>query len=478
MALSYPPLPNPIVFTAAGPQPQLPTELLARLLAYVESFNPGFTATLPASLIEDISSTSVGAIALCDQAWVDLLNSIAPSRANPYLLNILGQIYGPKPNAPTNTSVFVVFSGPPGFLVAEGFLVGDGTYQYQVQYPGGIVSADGATEPLFCIATVPGTWAVPENTVDQLLSSVPSTISLSVTNPSTGIPGNPDVETEQSYRARVMQAGLATAQGTPNMLRALVGEVEGVQQRLIGVRLSDGRWEIIVGGGDPYQVAFAIYLALGPGIASLTGSTLHVTGITQANPGVVTTDLDTHYEDGQVVVLSNCDPDDYDGTYTITVLGPKTFSLGVNTSGLPAYVGDGIATPNFRNITPDVLDYPDVYAIPIVIPPEQTVDVALTWNTVDQNFVSNVAVAQLGIPALVDYINSIIVGQPINLFELQDVFQQAVAPLIPPALLTRMVFAVSVDGVGVPPESGTGIIAGDPESFFFTEASRIVVTKG
>ena len=87
---------------------------------------------------------------------------------------------------------------------------------------------------------------------------------------------------------------------------------------------------------------------------------------------------------------------------------------------------------------------------------------------------------QLGAPALAAYVNSVCVGQPMNLFDLQTTFQQAVASVLSPSLLTRMVFAVSINGVGTPVESGTGVIAGDPESYFYTDPAGldIVITQG
>jgi hypothetical protein len=41
-----------------------------------------------------------------------------------------------------------------------------------------------------------------------------------------------------------------------------------------------------------------------------------------------------------------------------------------------------------------------------------------------------------------------------------------------------MVFAVSINGVGTAPIGGTGIIAGDPESFFFTNSTPVVIRQG
>jgi hypothetical protein len=70
------------------------------------------------------------------------------------------------------------------------------------------------------------------------------------------------------------------------------------------------------------------------------------------------------------------------------------------------------------------------------------------------------------------------VGQPINVLELQSVFSAAVADILPPQLLTRLLFAVSINGVGVLPTAGTSIIPGDPQSFFLTDSSQIVVSQG
>ena len=103
----------PVVVTSAGPQPTPPATLLALLLASVASTNPGYTSNFPGILIEDVSSTDVGALVVCDTARVEAINSISPYSANDFVLAQLGQIYigpGAAPAVPTNTSVFVQFS--------------------------------------------------------------------------------------------------------------------------------------------------------------------------------------------------------------------------------------------------------------------------------------------------------------------------------------------------------------------------------
>jgi len=106
------------------------------------------------------------------------------------------------------------------------------------------------------------------------------------------------------------------------------------------------------------------------------------------------------------------------------------------------------------------------------------VTVGLVWNTTSLNYVSPSAVAQLGNPAIVNYINSIYVGQPINVFELQNVFQNAIVNLVPAPLLSRMVFTVTINGNVVNPSSGTGLIYGDPESYFETATELVTITQG
>lgn len=393
--------------TVAGPQPTPPATILSTLLADVAQTNPGYTSNLPGSLIEDISSTDVAAIVQMDLARVDLINSLTPFGANAFLLNQLGQVYGVAQGTASNTSVYVVFTGPAGFVIGAGFTVSDGTNQYAVQ-DGGIIGSGGTSPSLLTIATQAGSWAVPAASVTQLITSVPTGVSLSVTNPNAGTPGG-SAETLESYRARVLMAGLAAAQGMPRFLKTLLGNIPGVRATLIAVRqIAAGQWQVLCGGsGDPYQIGYAIFNSLFD-ISSLAGSQVS----------------------------------------------------------------------SSRNVTVTITDYPDTYSVVFVAPPAQTVTMTLTWNTTATNFISSAAVASLGQTALAAYVNGLPVGAPMNLFELQTAFQNAISSVLDPNLLTRMVFTVDINGTPTPPESGTGIIAGDPESSFACQTSGITITQG
>lgn len=404
------PNPFPTILGKDGAVPTPPATLRAAVVDGVSATNPGYTANLPASMIEDMLSTEVGSLTVIDAAKVDLINSMTPFGANEFLLTQLGNQAGIPKGGPSNTSVLVVFSGgTPGYGVAEGFVVSDGAHQYAIQKPGGVVKSDGTTSPLLAIATAEGAWSVPEGTVTTTVTSIPSPYVLNVTNPNDGIPGDPDGESWASYRSRVLIGGLAVAQGMPTLLRALLGNVDGVPVRLISIRggAVSGTWEIIVGGGDPYEVAFAIFSAIFD-VTTIAGST--------TNPS--------------------------------------------------------------RNVTVSIIDFPDSYSITFVVPAEQVITMDVLWGSTSTNIVNPAAVAQEASAALAAYVNSIYVGQPMNVFELQATFQAAVADLIPTPLLTRMVFSVSIDGTPVSPTAGTGIIAGDPEGYFTASAAAINVAQG
>jgi hypothetical protein len=245
--------------------------------------------------------------------------------------------------------------------------------------------------------------------------------------------------------------------------------------------VTGGGWKAIVGGGDPYAVAYAIYQSV-LDISTLTGSVMQVTNITQASVGVVSTLLNHGYANGQVVQMTgvlgmttiNNIP------LTVTVIDEKTFSIGISTLIMPAYVSGGVLTPNFRNNLIAIRDYPDVYQIPYVSPPQQAVTMTVLWNTSAVNYINNSAVAQLAAPAVAAVINAISVGQPINVYDLESAFRDAVSPILPNALLTRMLFEVSINGIGTAPVSGTGTINGDPESYFLTDSlgGDITVQRG
>lgn len=465
--------------TAAGPQTTSPATLNALLISLATQLSPGLTV-LPGVLIDDIAGTDTAATIVMDQARVDLINSVSPLTANPYLLNQLGQIYGVPLGLGSNTSVGVIFSGPPGFPIPNGFTVSDGTYQYVIS-SGGVIGTGGQSTTLLAVATQSGSWPVAANTVTQLATSIPSSVTpaVTVTNPFAGSPAT-TVQTEAEYRVQVLQAGLATATGVPAMCKTSLNQIVGVNPNLVSIRQLTNSWEVIVGGsGDPYQIGFAILRSFGD-VAALVGSTMLVTGITNANPGVITTNINHGYTTNQVFIMKGATGISglNNTSLTATVISPTSFSIGVNTTASGTYTGNGVITPNFRNQVISIYEYPDTYNIPYVIPPAQPVTMTLTWNTSAPNFTgaSSVAVAAQG--AISDYVTSLSPGAPINIYDMESIFRASVTGLLQPSQIIRIVFSVAINGIGVAPQDGTGIIVGDPESYYLITPSSIVVSQG
>ena len=262
--------------TGATPTP--PATLQSLISAAVAAVVPGYTSDLPGSLIEDVLSTGVGFMVSIDQARVDAVNSISTTNVGAWLLAQLGQQLGIPQGQANNTSVYVVFSGPSGYLIPNGFIVSDGTYQYVTQN-GVVIGSSGTSAPTYCVASLAGSWAVLANTVTQIVTSVPSGYTITVNNPSAGIAGT-SAQSVQSYRAQLLAAQTVTAQGFAQFVTTLLQAIPGVNPRLVSVQQVSNGWKIICGGGDTYEVAGAIYL----GVLDL--STLRGSSVTSNNISV------------------------------------------------------------------------------------------------------------------------------------------------------------------------------------------------
>ena len=399
----------PVIYDITGPVAKTAEELRQQVIETATRLSPGITTDLPGSLIEDMTSTSVGALLVCDQARVDLINSCSPYGANVHLLKQLGAIYGVQQGEGKNTSVYVVFSGPPGFGIQKGFTVGDGTYLYTVRRDT-VIPDSGQTEPVYCLATTTGIWAVPAGTVNQVKTSVPKSYQVTCTNLTAGLPGT-DEQSPASYRAQVMQAGMFSVQGTPDCYRSALKKVNGVQENLISFRQATlGKWVAVVGGGDPYEVAYAIYKAV-PDISILTNDVSNPSG---------------------------------------AEVEKKTIPVTV---------------------------YPDVYQVPFVVPSSKNVVVLITWNSASTTYIDPAGVAKAVQQNIADYVNAIAVGQPINIFQIQDIFLKSVEGLVAASLLSMIQVQIGINGAIKPPAPESSLVYGDTYAYFSTSAAQIQVKQ-
>lgn len=464
-----------VSYTAAGPVPQTAEELRAQLVAQATALSPGITTDLPGSLIEDIVGTDVGSLIICDQMRVDLINSVGPLKANMFMLNLLAQQSGVSAQKTDgSTTVPVSFTGPAGFPVPQGFLVGDGTYTYQVS-DATIIPASGVSSVVTCVATNTGSWAVPAGSVNQILSSLPSDITLSCSNPVAGTPGG-EPETNYEFRERVWQAQMSTVQGYPGFIRQKLTDLSNVQARLVSVVQSGNAWVVMCGGGDIYEMAGSIYKSAGD-ISRLKGTDLNVTGITNASPGVVTTDITHGFSTGQVInitgVLGMTGVNNV--PLTITVLSSHTFSIGINTTSSGAWTGGGLITPNLRNNVVTINDWPDDYLIPFVIPLQQLVTIKFEWATESVNYLTDATIAALVSGPVISYVNGVFAGKPMNINNIKDVFLQSINSTLDMSLISTLNVVVTVNGIITNVDAGTNIISGDPYSYWFIASDGVIV---
>jgi Ubiquitin-activating enzyme E1 FCCH domain len=477
----------PLVMGPQGLVPTAPATLRAQLVAKVAATNPDYTANLPGTLIEDIVSTSVGALVIANQFLVDLVNSVTPYGANAFLLNQLGtDIYGIQPSSPNNTSVDLIFSGTPGFIIIPGFTVTDGVYQYICQN-GGVIGTNGNSLPIYALAYMSGTWPVPAGTVTGLITSVPIGITLSVINPTDGIPST-TAETETSFRTRTLTAGLAASTGMDRYLKTLLWNIPGVVKRLVSVRqnVNDCNYSILVGGGDPYQVAWAIYYAI-PNIATLARPNIKISFITSYDPTnpmpqipVITTLYNHNLVTGMTETLDKIiGMEPLNGQqFVVTVLTDKTFTIPVDLSTMGSYQSGGIVTPNPILQEISLNSYPDNYLIPFILPPQQLVTMVVSWNTDSPNYVSQSAMSQAASPALADYVNSLYVGSsPLNVYEMEAIFLYSVRNIVASENITTLKFDISFDNISYAPDPGTGIVTGDPFSYFYATTDTVVIQQ-
>ena len=480
----------PLVMSDQGLQPRAPVDIRTEIVARVSFTNANFTANLPASMIEDIVSTGTAAVVQSDQYLVDLVNSISPRMANPFMLRQLGLTYDVHPKDATNTSVYVIFGGPPGFVIVQGFTVGDGNYQYVCQN-GGIIGASGVTLPIYAVATISGAWAVPAGSVRVLLTSVPQAIldaGLTVINPADGLPASVG-ETIDDYRDRVQTSGLASSMGMGSYFKTMLWQVPGVQKRLVGLRpdIQSGRYIALCGGGDIYQVAYAIASAVF-WLVGLTVPSINISNISRANPCLITTFDNHNLLTGMVEEITEVvgtgrlvDPGlGINGKqWRVTVVSDTSFTIPFdNTLAGSAYTSGGLVTPNPIVETVTINDWPDHYAVSFVIPPAQNVAITVTWKTDSPNYINPASVVAAVQQPLLDYVNSIPAGvQPLSVYELNQVFLDAADPVLPRETIISLIFNVSINGIGVSPDPGTGVIWGDVNSYFNLDVIDLTILE-
>lgn len=465
----------------SGVEPTDPSTLRDQLVTHAAKLSPGVTTDLPGTLIEDMASTAVGALLQIDQAKVDLINAISPLNVTSSMLDQFGEIYGVKRGVGANPSAYVTFTGTPGLFLGAGFQVSDGTYLYETQ-ENVTLPETGRLTNIYVLAISAGEYSIPAGTITQVVSGLSASVTLSVINPQPGTIGAQE-ESDASYRARIIQAGQSTTQGTPNFIKSCLQKVPNIIERSLSVSINrdvDGipqGYAVTADGGDPQQIAGAIYESCFD-LLSLQGSTNTVSSATQSNPCTISTTLTHGLTNGQNVTISGAQGmNAINGSFTATVLDAYRFTIPLDTSTAPLYSGGGLLETNPRNLTATLLDGTDRYDIPFIRPLQQKVRLIVHWQTSSVNIIDNDAATRLCAPNLADYINSLSVNEPINIMQLSTAFEAALLKIIPGNLITELSFELYLNDILTLPSPKGTTIAGDPQSYFTITPADISLVR-
>ena len=240
-----------------------PTVIRERLLNQAIEKVEGFT-DLPSGIQNNLIDESVLDIAEIQDMLANVMNSISPSYANDFIVRELGAAFGLKIKDKALPNTTITFYGLAGVVIPEGLEVGnsDGSKKF-ITTKSDIINATGQVS-IYCEGADYYDTPTPANTLNVLLNQVLNVTSC--TNLNDAVESTP-AETISEFRSRFQTRAQANRSGTVATLDNNLKEIEGTVDRLCTYQASQiieegvkkAVIEVVVGGGDDYQVALAIF---------------------------------------------------------------------------------------------------------------------------------------------------------------------------------------------------------------------------
>lgn len=339
-----------ITITDNGVETQTLAEIQAQLLAQLQALNPGIPSAMTGSLQEDMLSTSALFVYETDQSIAALLSSLNPALAIEPICRNLGAALGLPAKTEGKSSAVVTIVGDPGVYIPTGYRVKDSSgRQFQVTTYYTIPST--GTLSVTMEAVDDGDVIVAANTLTIQVS--PRTGIDSVTNPSAST-GAQNAETMLEYRTRLNQAMQAQNSGVIPSIKSAISQIENVVLRTIRVIKTGSGIEVIVAGGDDYEVATAIFanvLDLA-GLSSSATDPARVMEITVVDdtdkylvtftrPESATITIDTTYSTLNTVNQESFAT--YASTAMIDYVNSLPSGVGINTLELSQVISDAVS---------------------------------------------------------------------------------------------------------------------------------------
>lgn len=251
-----------------GYQPSSAEELREELIADLQKYDADFL-NYPQSFQGALLDQATVFLMYPELLISDLFNQFSYSQAQGTLLDLLGDDRGIRRKGVYKSEVTLRFTGQKGFVIPKGLAVtttsspanGDKAVFYV--YEEKLIDTTTGVVDVLAYSDMSVIPQINIGDLDKIVDNIPN---LAVENIDT--PTEPrEQESESEYRLRVQQRLRNPKAGSIGAVLSEISNIKGVDTRLVGWRKSEvtsnGKtykaFEIIVGGGDPVEIAYAIY---------------------------------------------------------------------------------------------------------------------------------------------------------------------------------------------------------------------------
>ena len=237
---------------------QIKTDLENQALAEVVGYS-----LIPSELRENIIQESVIVEMKMQDGVNSLMNGISPDFSNDFMFKQLGSSFGIYPKDAERGQVTLTFSGTAGTIIPIGTRAKNTTNLTTVQtLVRGIIGSTGSIG-LLAESISAYIIPIPATTITVMVDSI---TGVTVTNASAGTAGLA-AQTIEEYKPTVYNEIQSARFGGITRAYSLLEKITGVQRRLIFFRpleliLSAKYYqgiEAVIGGGDDYEVAAALF---------------------------------------------------------------------------------------------------------------------------------------------------------------------------------------------------------------------------
>ena len=240
-----------------------PTVIRERLINKAIEKVEGFT-NLPSGIQNNLLDESVIVESEIQDMLSNVMNSVSPLYANDFMILELGEAFGLKMKDKALPNTTITFYGLAGVVIPEGLEISNADSSKKfVTTKSDIINASGQVS-IYCEGADYYDTPTPANTLTVMLNQVLNVTSC--TNLNDAVETTP-AETISEFRSRFQTKALANKSGTIATLDSALTEIKGTVDRFCTYResqiikegIKEAVIEVIVGGGDDYQVALALF---------------------------------------------------------------------------------------------------------------------------------------------------------------------------------------------------------------------------